>query len=1170
MLVTNIGNEDIILGLPWLQKTNPKIDWTTRTLQINKTVLHEIRQPADYHQIAIRTLRNESKEEGGSNENFEKSEETTEYSDRPEMEQMITKDDQCQIRHATNEEKHCSHTILGRKGDNHSNKPEIEESITGDNQCQIRQAFDEEKHRLHTRLGRINADHHSNIQDKGKLPEYCKPFEHIFSKQASERFPPSRVYDHAIELKPGFTPKDCPIYSLTPKENEALDEFIKENLRKGYIRPSNSPQASPIFFVPKKDPNDLRPCEDYRYINEWTIKSAYPLPRQEELFDKIKKAQYFTKLDLRNGYNNIRIKEGDEWKAAFKTSKGLFEPTVMFFGLCNSPATFQKFMDDIFRILIIEEGILIYMDDILIYSDNIKDLERKTKKVLEILNENDLYLKPEKCQFTTQEIEFLGITFTPGHMEMSKDKLKAITDWPTPKNVGELRKFLGFSNFYRRFIQNYANIAAPLNNLTGSKPWKWEEEQEKAFETLKNEFTKEPTLLLPDPLAPFALETDASDVATGGVLYQKNTEGVYQPCGFISNALSPTEQRYDIYDKELLAVMRATREWRHYLQHSPHEVTLWVDHKNLTYFQKMKPMNPRQSRWKLELSMFNWKLEYKAGSKMTGADALSRRPDHKKEPDPEDCFFPARKEMKQEEQVDPREIFIAFLKEQIETMGQIDKTKEEDEEKEVVEHKKLRNPITLEDIRKAQDEDNFTQTLLKALLGKPNITMHHWNARNNLLYHHQQIFVPNKEDIRKQLIAQTHNHPAYGHPGIFRTTTMIRSHYYWQNMTTHIAKYIQGCALCQQMKINTHPTVPPIQPIQAKPNARPFETITMDFITDLPLSNGYDALLVVVDHDTTKAIVLTPCTKTTDALGTAKLLQDSVFRRFGLPETIISDRGTQFASKTFQELCRLLGINSKMSTAYHPQTDGQSERTNQEIEAYLRLYCSNHPQNWSYHIGNMEFSHNSAPHSVTKKSPFELLLGYQPQAIPHTPLVTSHPTLQQRLDQMTELRKEAIAAHDLARLHMMQRSTSKFKPFEIGQKVWLEATNLRIPNRQPKLSPKREGPFSIKNVLSNLVYELNLPYQWKIHPVFHASLLTPYIETKQHGPSFSQPPPDVIEGEEEYEIEAIVTHRGNTPKRRQYLVKWLGYPSSENQWLSEKELQHSKELLQEYKLLHHL
>ena len=153
---------------------------------------------------------------------------------------------------------------------------------------------------------------------------------------------------------------------------------------------------------------------------------------------------------------------------------------------------------------------------------------------------------------------------------------------------------------------------------------------------------------------------------------------------------------------------------------------------------------------------------------------------------------------------------------------------------------------------------------------------------------------------------------------------------------------------------------------------------------------------------------------------------------------------------------------------------------------------------------------------------------------------------------------------------MMQRSTSKFKPFEIGQKVWLEATNLRIPNRQPKLSPKREGPFSIKNVLSNLVYELNLPYQWKIHPVFHALLLTPYIETKQHGPSFSQPPPDVIEGEEEYEIEAIVTHRGNTPKRRQYLVKWLGYPSSENQWLPEKELQHSKELLQEYKLLHHL
>ena len=260
-----------------------------------------------------------------------------------------------------------------------------------------------------------------------------------------------------------------------------------------------------------------------------------------------------------------------------------------------------------------------------------------------------------------------------------------------------------------------------------------------------------------------------------------------------------------------------------------------------------------------------------------------------------------------------------------------------------------------------------------------------------------------------------------------------------------------------------------------------------------------------------------------------------------------------------------------MSTAFHPQTDGQTERTNQNIEAYLRIYCADHPETWSMHIPTLEFALNTNIHSATKQSPFKLLYGYDPIAIPD-PISdkSALPAVQNRLTELISLRKEATAAHELARNRMLRFSTTKFTPFEPGQKVWLEATNLHTPNRSAKLSPKREGPFPIKTKLSDLVYELELPHQWRIHPIFHASLLSPYHETKEHGPSFPQPPPDVIEGEEEYEIEAIVAHRGQG-QRRQYLVKWAGYPDSENQWLPTKELtRNAAEILNDYQQLHKL
>ena len=391
-------------------------------------------------------------------------------------------------------------------------------------------------------------------------------------------------------MKEGFQPKSFKAYNLTPEEQKELDAFLKENLEKGYIRPSKSPMATPFFFVKKKD-GKLRPCQDYQYLNEWTIKNVYLLPLISELMDKIKDGKYFTKLDIRWGYNNIRIK-GDEWKAAFKTNWGLYEPTVMFFGMCNSPATFQAMMDDIFEDLIEEGIVIIYMDDMFLSAKTKEQLRENTRRVLQRLMENDLYLKPKKWEFCKEKIEWLGMVIEEGKITMDPGKLKRIQDWPAPTTVKQVRGFLGFRNFYRRFIRGFSEIARPLNELLKKdRKFEWTAKCQRAFEDLKTRFTSKPVLILLDQTKPFQIECNASKYASGAVLTQLDSNGDRHPCAFISKTFSPAERNYEIYDRELLAIIRALEEWRHYIQGSPHTTIVFSDHKNLTYFREARKLN---------------------------------------------------------------------------------------------------------------------------------------------------------------------------------------------------------------------------------------------------------------------------------------------------------------------------------------------------------------------------------------------------------------------------------------------------------------------------------------------------------------------------------------------------------------------------------------------------
>jgi hypothetical protein len=446
-----------------------------------------------------------------------------------------------------------------------------------------------------------NTEPHPTLPTGGRgskdpVPDYMKMFGQVFSEEGFAKLPNQKPWDHAIELVPGAQPKGCKVYPLLVTEQTELDNFLTENLETGHIRPSKSPMASPVFFIKKKD-GSLRLVQDYRMLNEMTVKNKYPLPLISELVNQLRGAKYFTKLDVRWGFNNVQIEDGNEWKAAFRTNRGLFEPLVMFFGLTNSPATFQTMMNDIFSDMISEGVVVVYLDDILIFTKDLDEHRQITQRVLGRLAEHKLYLRPEKCEFEKTQIEYLGLIIFENRVEMDPVKVAGVAEWPEPTSKREVQSFLRFINFYRRFVKDFSHHARPLFNLTcKEQKWKWDSPEASAFRKLKELVTSAPVLITPADDQPFRIEADSSDFATGAVLSQLSAEdGKWHPVAFLSKSLSDTKGNYEIHDKEMLAIMRALDEWRHFLEGAPHKVEIWTDHKNLEYFMSAKKLNHWQA-----------------------------------------------------------------------------------------------------------------------------------------------------------------------------------------------------------------------------------------------------------------------------------------------------------------------------------------------------------------------------------------------------------------------------------------------------------------------------------------------------------------------------------------------------------------------------------------------
>ena len=540
----------------------------------------------------------------------------------------------------------------------------------------------------------------------------------------------------------------------------------------------------------------------------------------------------------------------------------------MFFGLCNSPATFQQFMNDSFRDMIAKGWLVVYMDDLLISSpDHHLDTEC-TKQVLQRLKELDLHLKIKKCKFGMSHIDYLGMILSPGHIEMDPTKLDGIRSWPTPTKVKDVHSFLGFANFYRKFIGDYSYIACPLLNLTKKDiPWNWNNSCQNAFNRLKNHFLTKPVLHLPDTSKPFTITTDTSKYALGGILLQPDSNGEWHPCSYLSQSLGAAEWNYDIYDGELLTIICGLKNWRHYLQGSSSPVQVFTNHKNLTFFKQAQKLNRRQAQWMLDLADYNLKLIHIPGSKLCTPDALSQWPN------------PITKIDNDNEGVTllPHSLFINLIDTDLN-----------------------------EKIVKSLEKDPLVLNALQALEGEvPTQFRSHlldWSYDTGILAYQGQVFLPDWDNIRWDIVKLHHDHPTAGHPGYLKTCQLVSAGYWWPRMAQYIWKYVEGCSTCQQNKTNTHPTVPPppLNPIPLE-QTLPFKQISYDLITGLPLSNGFDALLVVVDHGLSKGAILCPMRKTVTADGVAAIIFWKLYAHFGLFDKVISDCGPQFTANFAKE-----------------------------------------------------------------------------------------------------------------------------------------------------------------------------------------------------------------------------------------------------------------------------
>ena len=955
-------------------------------------------------------------------------------------------------------------------------------------------------------------------------------FKDVFPEELPAGLPPSREVDHRIELTPGATPPSRPTFRLSANELSELKKQLEELTKQGFIQPSKSPFGAPILFVKKKD-GTMRMCVDYRALNNVTIKNSYPLPRIDELFDRLQGARFFTKLDLRSGYHQIRIHRSDVAKTAFRTRYGHFEFLVLPFGLTNAPATFMHLMHQTFRAFL-DDFVLVFLDDILIYSRTLEEHERHVKQVLEVLRKEKLYAKESKCELFKEEVEFLGHYVGRDGVRMMDDKLAAVADWPVPTKVHDVRAFLGTAGYYRKFIKDFSSIAAPLSELTkDTVKFEWTDKQQSAFVRLKSALQTAPVLALPDPALPFVVQTDASGFAIGAVLMQDQGKGL-QPICFLSKKMLPAETRYPTHEQELLAIICALKTWRHYL--SGRKFRVLTDHHSLKHFKTQPQLSVRQSRWKDAIAEFDFDIEYIEGKSNVVADGLSRRADHVR---------PSAELLTQSQSVPPRISAVTTL---------------------------------LADIFEASQHDAEYLAALK----KRHTRTSPFTVQAGLLYHSgDRLVVPSSSPLRTRLMHECHDTPLAGHLGKDKTIEQVKRRFYWQGMDADITAYVTSCDSCQRNKPSQQAKMGQLMPLPIP--TRPWQVVSLDLIVHLPRSrNGFDAIVVFVCK-LTKMVHFVATTTNVTAPQLAVLFLREIVRLHGVPEAILSDRDPRFTAHFWRAFWDQLGTTLTMSTAYHPQTDGQTERANRTLEEMLRSRVNFQQTDWDEHLSAAELATNNAVNASTGFTPFYLNYGQQVQ-LPLDQAIAAHRPSNNPEASARIRRLHADLTRARAHIEQAQQRQARYADqhrravtFAVGDSVLLSTEHLRLvgsDSRTPKFTYKYIGPFKVKRVVNDNAYELELPPQLQIHPVLNISRLKAYRDGHQLFPSRAQPehrpPPEVIQedGSALFEVESIIAKRGSG-RRTEYLVQWRGYPHWEATWEKASSLSGARDAVRDYERL---
>ena len=680
-------------------------------------------------------------------------------------------------------------------------------------------------------------------------------------------------------------------------------------------------------------------------------------------------------------------------------------------------------------------------------------------------------------------------------------------------------------------------LASPLHRLSRKGVvWVWSPACAAAFDAIKQALTTAPCLAFPDFSQPFEVHTDASLHGLGAVLYQNG-----RPLAFESRGLTPAEVNYATGEQELLAVVHALTVWRCYLEGAP-EFRVVTDHKAITYLDSLPTLSRRQTRWAEFLSRFHFRWDHVAGKSNVVADALSRHPALGSDYTPPCGFVNAIVASGVLAPSDspclPCRALSAVLRSGVTSGGG--------------------EPASLswkDKFVQGYSVDPWFQNAdnLKSLL-----------PYEGLFLHDGKVAVPDAFGLRTLLLKEMHDSPYAGHQGVRKTLKLITRHYWWPSMTQEVERYVTTCHLCQKNKARNLKPAGLLQPLSL-PFA-PWHTVTMDFITQLPTTErGHDAIFVIVDK-LSKMVHLVPTTSRATAEQTARLYVDNVWKLHGVPQVIVSDRDPLFTSHFTKALCEILGTKHAMSTAYHPQTDGQTERTNRVLEDMLRMYVSASQTDWDTKLSCAEFAINNADHESTGTTPFMLNYGHHPY-LPATLLPNLRvPSAAGFVQRIQRLINEARMVHRVATNRQAQAANTKRRDlqFSPGDWVLLSSKDLRFKQGTPKLLPRWVGPFQIHKRIGKQAYELILPARWKIHDVFHVSKLEPY---RRDGSVQPPPPAELLLGEEEYEVDSIIAHRrvnSRNPAKYEYLVKWTGHSPEHNTWEPQGNLTNAPEVLKRY------